>query len=203
MKSQQSVIPTKLKDELGRDPFYKVCALSVIPGHICQGEITWEHALIHGGQKVQQKFAIVPICEGAHNVGIYQDKHTMKKELHVWIALARATEQDLKDMCGEGMYKEIGKFQKTYPWLDAKARLEAKYGPYNEEKAIAEYKPAPKEGRVSQSRLTLPVDIHPSRIKKVRKVMDFLGAEYNRTYSPTEAVEVMIDAFYDALFNRK
>lgn len=80
------------------DPFYRTCALAGYHGHVCEGRITWEHALYNAGKKVQKKFAIIPICARAHEVDLWQDAGTMDKALNQWVALSRATPEELREL---------------------------------------------------------------------------------------------------------
>ncbi len=103
MKTKPTTIPRKLRAELALDPEYRICSLDGYPGHVCAGRITWEHA-------------IIPLCARAHDVDFYQDGHNMVKELNVWVALNRATPQELR------------LHSKVVPYTDMLARLNAKYG---------------------------------------------------------------------------
>lgn len=87
-----SRIPKKLLAELLADPFYKICARK---GKDCQGKITFEHALIFAGKQIQEKFAIVPLCTWHHAVNEHQDGGDLNKKMNVWIALSRATPEEL------------------------------------------------------------------------------------------------------------
>lgn len=90
-------ISPKLKKEILADPYYSVCALSRRSGERnCQGRVTWEHAIIHAGKQLNEKWAIVPLCEFHHAVDSYQDGGDFKKERGVWIALNRANEDELR-----------------------------------------------------------------------------------------------------------
>ena len=88
-------IPEKLKKEMAADPYYSVCARSGLHGHTCDGSITWEHVLIYSGRQLNERWAIIPLCEKAHSVNNYQDGGDLNKEINVWIALNRASEEDL------------------------------------------------------------------------------------------------------------
>lgn len=129
MKKNQTVIPLKLREEMALDPFYKHCALfgQVIEGkhpHICEGKITWEHAMIYAGEKIQKKWAIIPLCEKAHAVNSFQDAGTMKKEVNRWVALNRASRPDL-----EAYTLPDVKFNKVDYFRELTC-LNAKYGLY-------------------------------------------------------------------------
>lgn len=78
-------IPPKLRAQLTTDPYYKVCARKGILEHECGGKITWEHAMTFGGKQIQERYAIVPLCERAHSVNNYQDGGDLNKNLNVWI----------------------------------------------------------------------------------------------------------------------
>lgn len=88
-------IPLPLRRELARDPFYKVCARQNQQGHICEGRVTWEHAIIFAGNQVQAKWAIVPLCAKAHGVDQFQDGGDLDKQVNEWIALNRAEAEEL------------------------------------------------------------------------------------------------------------
>lgn len=87
------MIPKILLKELLDDKFYETCVRS--KENNCHGKITLEHALIFGGKQVQEKFAIIPVCAYHHGVNEYQDSGDLNKEYHWWIALSRATDEDL------------------------------------------------------------------------------------------------------------
>lgn len=88
-------LPCKLRARLASDPFYKTCARKDLFGHECAGRITWEHAMTFGGKQIQTMYSIVPLCEKAHSVDNYQDAGDLNKKLNVWIALNRATDDEL------------------------------------------------------------------------------------------------------------
>lgn len=81
-------IPTKLREEMALDPYYKTCARSN-EGE-CEGRVTWEHAYIYAGKQVQEVWAIIPLCV-YHHLGTGLDK-----DLNHLLALLRA---DLDDLC--------------------------------------------------------------------------------------------------------
>lgn len=113
-------IPTKLKKEILANPEYKTCMLKAWPGHICGGRITLEHALIYAGRQVQARFAIIAACARGHEVDQYQDAHTMDKELNHWVALNRATDQELESI------------SKAFDWKRERQRLNGLFGEYPE-----------------------------------------------------------------------
>ena len=56
--------------------------------HECGGRITWEHALYYKGQRINEKYAIIPCCAKAHGVDFYQDsKNELPKKQREWVAL--------------------------------------------------------------------------------------------------------------------
>lgn len=87
-----SKIPERLKENMANDPYYKKCARF---GLSCAGRITWEHAWIYAGKQIQEKWAIIPLCEYHHDVGSYQDKGNLNKKENQRISLLRATNDDL------------------------------------------------------------------------------------------------------------
>lgn len=100
------------------DPLYKICAFSTVPGHVCGGRVTWEHALTFSGRKIQIPWAIIPICARAHEVDEFQDAHTMNKEMNVWVALNRATDDELRAV------------SKSTDYIRERDRLNRIYGVY-------------------------------------------------------------------------
>lgn len=92
-------IPESLKKEILADPYYEKCARA--DEGDCQGRITWEHAIIYKGQQVNALWAIIPICAFHHDVDQFQDGGNLDKEKHEWIALNRATDEDILDMTCE------------------------------------------------------------------------------------------------------
>lgn len=116
MKQSHTKIPPKMRAEMAADPFYSICSLAHVPGHICGGKVTWEHAIIFAGKKVQEKWAIPPICERGHAVNSFQDAGTMKKEVNVWVALNRANDDELRAV------------SKVVDYIRERARLNTIYG---------------------------------------------------------------------------
>jgi len=62
----------------------------------CKGRTTHEHALIFAGKQIEEEWAVIDLCEYHHDVGLYQDAGNLEKEKNIWIALNRATEDQLK-----------------------------------------------------------------------------------------------------------
>ena len=107
-------IPNSLREEMANDVYYKKCARAD-EGN-CQGRITWEHAIIFAGKQLNEKWAIIPICEYHHDVNKFQGNGDLNKEKHVWIALCRATEDDLRAI------------SKAIDYIALRDRLNTKYG---------------------------------------------------------------------------
>lgn len=108
-------VPLALKNQLAVDPEYSRCAL---PGDEHNGRVTWEHAIIFANRQLQERWAIVPICAKHHEVDLYQDAHTMDKDRNRWVALNRATDDELQAI------------SKVIDYQREKARLNAKFGQY-------------------------------------------------------------------------
>ncbi len=106
-------IPAKLKKEMAADPYYKTCARQ---NEDCDGRITWEHAVIFGGNQIQAKWAIIPICEFHHAVNKHQDGGDLNKEINMHIALNRASDSELLSI------------SKAINYLELRIRLNKKYG---------------------------------------------------------------------------
>jgi hypothetical protein len=109
------MIPKQLLNEILEDDYYRECVRH--SEGTCAGRITFEHCFIYAGRQVQEKWAIIPLCEYHHDVNTYQDSGDLKKELNWYYSLQRATVND---------------FHK-YPrkdWSSLRRFLVAKYGPY-------------------------------------------------------------------------
>lgn len=124
-------IPLKTREKMNNDPLYQHCSLYGQHGHVCDGRITREHAIIIGGKKCQKEWAVIPCCASGHGVDQFQDAGTaVPKDMREWVALNRATNKDLQEACGEEMYKEISPLSKTTLYVQRRKFLNAKYGKY-------------------------------------------------------------------------
>ena len=81
-------IPLKLRKEMSDDPYYKSC-LRKKEGN-CKGRITWEHCWMYAGKQINEKWAIIPLCE-YHHLG-----QGLNKKLNHWFSVNRMTEDDIK-----------------------------------------------------------------------------------------------------------
>lgn len=79
---------------MSKDPYYEKCCMAFRGG--CDGRITWEHTIIFAGRQLNEKWAIIPLCEYHHAVNKHQDGGDLNKEMNVWFALNRATDIELK-----------------------------------------------------------------------------------------------------------
>lgn len=122
MKRGGSVMSAELRTQIGKDPEYSRCALQgLLSDKIapCAGRVTREHALIHAGKKIQERWAIIPCCAAHHGVDFYQDAPTeVSKEIRVWVALNRATDE------------ELIRHSKVVKYLQMREYLNGKYGIY-------------------------------------------------------------------------
>ena len=112
------VISAKVRKQISEDPGYRVCMLKAYPAHVCGGRLTREHALIHAGRQVDAKFAIISCCAKGQEVDEYQDAHTMDKDLNRWVALNRASDEELVDL------------SKVIDYRRMRDRLNSIYGEY-------------------------------------------------------------------------
>lgn len=81
----------------------------------CAGRITYEHALKHAGRQIDAPWAILKICEYHHAVNQYQDIGDLNKEKHRWLALNRATDEELEAISKAVDYKaERDRLNKIY-----------------------------------------------------------------------------------------
>lgn len=80
---------------MANDIFYKSCSRAGLHGHTCAGKITWEHAMIYAGSQIQELWAIIPLCAKGHSVNEWQDGGDLNKRVNEWIALNRASSEEL------------------------------------------------------------------------------------------------------------
>lgn len=116
-----TTIPTSLRRDMETDPRYLRCDLQNLLVNLigyCDGRITREHAIYYANKKVQEKWAIPPICAKHHGVDQYQDNGTASKEIRVWVALNRATDEELRSV------------SKVVNYFRERGRLNMKYGKY-------------------------------------------------------------------------
>lgn len=99
------------------DPFYRTC----VRGNegTCKGRITIEHSIIFAGRQLDDMWSLLPVCEFHHGVNNHQDGGDLDKEKHLWVALNRATEDQLRII------------SKTINYLRERDRLNHIYGQYN------------------------------------------------------------------------
>jgi len=102
-------INQKIKDKMSNDPFYKECL--IINDGCCEGRIEWHHNLIFAGQQLDEKWAILPLCEFHHrNINT-----KMIKEQCDHVMLNRATDQELEAVSKAVDYKrERDRLNKIY-----------------------------------------------------------------------------------------
>lgn len=90
-------IPPKLRAQLAADPEYTHCMRkALLNDHECERdplkprqEVEWEHVIIYASNQLQERWAIIPICWLVHRGGM------LDKEINEWIALNRATDEEL------------------------------------------------------------------------------------------------------------
>ncbi len=108
-------MPNKLRKECAADPEYTHCMRrKLLRDHSCQSDpitgklIEWEHAMMFQGRQLQKKWAIIPICWLIHRGG------KLDKEINMWIALNRATVEELREISSAVDY------QMHRDWLNKK-----------------------------------------------------------------------------------
>lgn len=83
----------------------------------CRGRLTLEHAFIYAGKQINEDWAIIWLCAFHHAVDEFQDGGNLEKDLNQFLALSRATPEDLA----------------KYPrkdWAQLRRYLTVKYGTY-------------------------------------------------------------------------
>lgn len=104
-------ISERVKRRLLSEP--DVCARRMDGG--CKGRITFEHSLIFAGKQIDEVWAIIKLCAYHHAVDQFQDGGDLQKEKNVWIALNRATDDELK------------KYSKLVDYVKLRTKLNEKY----------------------------------------------------------------------------
>lgn len=105
-------LTNKVKQKIGTDKYYQKCARS--DEGDCQGRITMEHALYYAGHRLDELWAIIPICAYHHGVDQFQDCGKIDKRKHEWIALNRATDEELKKYERANFKNKRDLLNKTY-----------------------------------------------------------------------------------------
>ena len=62
----------------------------------CSGRITFEHAIIFKGRQLDEPWSILHLCARHHAVDEFQDGGDLQKEKNIWLALCRATDEQLR-----------------------------------------------------------------------------------------------------------
>lgn len=194
-------IPPKLRKQIDEDQFYKTCALYGQKDHMCDGRITYEHAVIFAGNRVQTLWAIVPICAKYHEVDEFQDSHNMDKEMHVWVALNRATDEDLKAMCGETFFKteDLTPMHKTSRFLRERTRLNKLYGPYTHQiPADWSIYQKPVQNAPQKRFNGFYYKIQPAEERKMAYIEKFYRNVFNKTVDQQDIISEAIDSIYQS-----
>lgn len=113
-------ISPEVKAKLLEEP--QVCAR--LGDGECKGRITWEHAIIYAGRQLDEVWAIIKLCEYHHAVNTYQDMGALNKTKNIWIALNRATDEELKAI------------SKAVDWVRQREYLNTIYGIYTKGKPL-------------------------------------------------------------------
>lgn len=105
-------ISQRVRKIIDSDPFYTVCS-RYMDGN-CSNHITMEHAIIYGGNQVDEHWAIIPLCTYHHAVNEYQDGGDLDKEKNLWIALNRATAIDFSKYPRRDFIREKNNLNRIY-----------------------------------------------------------------------------------------
>lgn len=104
-------IPEKMRNEMSKDKFYKKCCVA---DKLCKGVIQWHHAFYFMGQRVNEPFCIIPVCEYHHSKASVREI----KEKMDWVVYNRATDEQLI------------KYSKAINYINERKRLNNIYGIY-------------------------------------------------------------------------
>ena len=56
-------IPTKMREELGADPFMRTCLLK---DETCGGRLEWQHSFQYASKRQNELYFILPLCSSHH-----------------------------------------------------------------------------------------------------------------------------------------
>ena len=108
-------IPQAHRKIIDTDPYFRSCAREALfHDHVCQGRITIEHALIYAGRQVAEIWAYVPLCAYAHGVDEFQDSKIFDKGINEYLALIRATQEELDKYSTSGWEQKLKYLRKLY-----------------------------------------------------------------------------------------
>jgi len=108
-------IPTKLRNKLDQDPWYRRCCLT---GRTrTQEKIEWHHNFIFAGQQVNEKWCILPMAESIHD----REKEQEIKERLNWIMLNRANVETIEKYSKQ---EELKKLNEKFGAWDPYGRYE-------------------------------------------------------------------------------
>lgn len=106
-------IPLKMREQMNDNPFYKNCCYAYFTGDCnCSGKIEFHHNLKWAGTRVNEIFAILPVCQYHHRLA---DTTEVRMVLD-WIMLNRATDNELQV------------YSKAENYFEKKQRLNKLYG---------------------------------------------------------------------------
>lgn len=71
-------IPQEMRDFLSKDPFMRLCVV----GSECSGRVEWHHAFMYAGKRINEVWAILPLCKHHH-------EHINKKVQDICRAMMR------------------------------------------------------------------------------------------------------------------
>lgn len=186
MNTRKNVIPQPMRKEMEASQDYNSCALYMQKDHACEGRITREHAIIAKGKKVQELWAIIPLCARGHEVDQFQDGHSMNKEMNEWAALNRATETDILGLFGETFKSRLGK---SYTLFTRRDYLNKKYGCYVRHFPLA-YNPIPV---AAPKPFWYPVPL--AQKLTIQKAIEHFKEVEEVHYTPFQMIERMITEF--------
>lgn len=80
-------IPLKIRKEIAGNPAMQTC---IYAGNGCEGRIEWEHAFKYENNRLQEAWAIIPVCTHHHRGG------GLDKRYHEYRALQNADLDDIQ-----------------------------------------------------------------------------------------------------------
>ena len=113
-RSRATTIPPHIRRAIALDPFMFACIYTWFDQkHVCEGRVEWEHPWLYRGKKIQERWALVPICYGFHRGS------GLNKEIGRLVSLLRMTMDD-RAVVGHKYPLFVGESQILRSYLEKK-----------------------------------------------------------------------------------
>lgn len=170
------------------DPEYKVCMLYGHHGHVCGGRLTREHVIVFAGKSYQSKWSIISLCAKGHSVDEYQDNGDLNKELNLWVALNRATPEELQAI------------SKAEDYLAKKSRLNRLYGVWEQKIVYPSLQDLPKPQESFNAKVKKEWFLVKSEdMKLIKDIQDYIKDQDDYHMPYPDVIRVAIKKMHEAV----